>query len=63
MEIVEVNAYKDHIHMLVCISLRMSVVQFIGFMKEKSILLFFDRHANFKYMYGYRYFDVEDIRY
>ena len=56
VEIVEANACKDHIHMLVCIPPSMSVAQFMGFLKGKSTLLIFDRHANLKYKYGNRHF-------
>lgn len=56
VEIVEVQACKDHIHMLVCIPPSLSVAQFMGFLKGKSTLLIFDRHANLKYKYGNRHF-------
>ena len=56
VEIVEAQACKDHIHMLVCIPPSMSVSQFMGFLKGKSTLLIFDRHANLKYKYGNRHF-------
>ena len=56
VEIVEAQACKDHIHMLVCIPPSLSVAQFMGFLKGKSTLLIFDRHANLKYKYGNRHF-------
>ena len=56
VEIVEANACADHIHMLVCIPLSLSVAQFMGFLKGKSSLMIFDRHANLKYKYGSRHF-------
>ena len=56
VEIVEANACKDHIHMLVCIPPSLSVAQFMGFLKGKSSLMIFDRHANLKYKYGSRHF-------
>ena len=46
----------DHIHMLVKISPKMSVSGFVGFLKGKSTLLIFERHANLKYKYGNRTF-------
>ena len=49
VEIMEANACKDHIHMLVCIPPSLSVAQFMGFLKGKSSLVIFDRHANYKY--------------
>ena len=55
-EIIEANACKDHIHMLVSIPPKLSVAQFMGYMKGKSLLMIFDRHANLKYKYGSRNF-------
>lgn len=56
VEIVEAQACKGHIHMLVCIPLSMCVAQFMGFLKGKSTLIIFDRHVNLKYKYGNRCF-------
>ena len=56
VEIIEVNACKDHIHMLVSIPPKLSVAQFMGYLKGKSSLMIFDRHANLKYKYGNRHF-------
>ena len=56
VEIVKAQAYKDHIHMLVCIPPSMGVAQFMGFLKEKITLIIFDRHANLKYKYKNRHF-------
>lgn len=56
VEILEAQACPDHIHMLVSIPLYLSVAQFIGFLKSKSALMIFDRHANLKYRYGRRNF-------
>ena len=49
VEIIEAEACPDHIHMLVSIPPHLSVSQFMGFLKGKSSLLIFDRHANLKY--------------
>ena len=46
----------DHIHMLVSIPPKYSVSTFMGFLKGKSSLMIFDRHANLKYKYGSRTF-------
>ena len=54
--IVEAQACPDHIHMLVEIPPNLSVAQFVGFLKGKSSLMIFDRHANLKYKYGNRHF-------
>ena len=54
--IIETQACPDHIHMLVEIPPKMSVSQFVGYLKGKSSLMIFDRHANLKYKYGNRHF-------
>ena len=56
VEIIEAQACPDHIHMLVEIPPNISVAQFVGFLKGKSALMIFDRHANLKYKYGNRHF-------
>ena len=54
--IIEAEACVDHIHMLVSIPPHISVSQFMGYLKGKSSLMIFDRHANLKYKYGSRHF-------
>lgn len=56
VEIIEANLCRDHIHMLVSIPPKISVAQFVGYLKGKSSLMIFDRHANLKYKYGNRQF-------
>ena len=56
VEIIEAEACPDHIHMLVSIPPYISIAQFMGFLKGKSSLMIFDRHANLKYKYGSRHF-------
>lgn len=56
VEIIEAEACKDHIHLLVSIPPHLSVSQFMGYLKGKSSLMIFDRHANLKYKYGERKF-------
>lgn len=56
VEIHEAEACPDHIHMLVSIPPHLSVAQFVGYLKGKSSLMIFDRHANLKYKYGNRHF-------
>ncbi|MBQ4511786.1 MAG: IS200/IS605 family transposase [Anaerolineaceae bacterium] len=56
VEIVEANACPDHIHMLVKIPPKISVSDFMGYLKGKSSLMIFDQHANLKYKYGNRHF-------
>mgnify|MGYP001034003268 CR=1 FL=1 len=56
VEIIEANACPDHIHMLISIPPRYSVSQIMGYLKGKSSLMIFDRHANLKYKFGNRHF-------
>ena len=56
VEIIEANACRDHIHMLVSIPPKLSVSAFMGYLKGKSSLMIFDRHAHLKYRYGNRKF-------
>ncbi|CUY01995.1 IS605/IS200-like transposase [Staphylococcus epidermidis] len=56
VEIIEAEACKDHIHMLVSIPLKLGVSSFVRYLKGKSSLMIFDRHANLKYRYGNRNF-------
>ncbi|MCH3986448.1 MAG: IS200/IS605 family transposase [Lachnospiraceae bacterium] len=56
VEIIEAEAMPDHIHMLVSIPPSISVSEFVGYLKGKSSLMIFDRHANLKYKYGNRHF-------
>ena len=56
VEIVEATACSDHIHMCVKIPPKISVSNFMGYLKGKSSLMIFDRHANLKYKYGNRHF-------
>ena len=56
VEIIEAEACRDHIHMLVSIPPSKAVSVFIGYLKGKSTLMIFDRFANLKYKYGNRHF-------
>ena len=56
VEIIEAEACPDHIHMLVSIPPKISVSSFMGYLKGKSSLMIFDKHANMKYRYGNREF-------
>ena len=56
VEIIEAEACPDHIHMPVSIPPHLGVAQFVGYLKGKSSLMIFDRHANLKYKYGNRHF-------
>lgn len=56
VEIIEANTCQDHIHMLVSIPPKIAVASFLGYLKGKSSLLIFERHAQLKYRYGNRKF-------
>ena len=56
VEILEAEACKDHIHMLVSIPPKYSVSQITGYLKGKSSLMIFEKYANMKYKYGNRHF-------
>ena len=56
VEIIEAEYCPDHIHMLVTIPPHLSVSSFMGYLKSKSSLMIFDKHANLKYKYGNRHF-------
>ena len=56
VEILEATACSDHVHMVVMIPPKISVSSFMGYLKGKSSLMIFDRHANLKYKYGNRHF-------
>ena len=54
--IIEAEACPDHIHMLVRIPPKYSVSEMVGYLKGKSSLMIFEKHANLKYKYGNRHF-------
>lgn len=55
-KLLEAEACPDYIHMLVEIPPKYSVAQFMGYLKSKSTLMIFERHANMKYKFGNRKF-------
>ena len=56
VEIIEAECCPDHIHMLVRIPPKYSVSEIVGYLKGKSSLMIFEKHANLKYKYGNRHF-------
>ena len=56
IEIIAAETCPDHVHMLISIPPKYSVSQIMGYLKGKSSLMIFDRHANLKYKYGNRHF-------
>ena len=61
VEIIETEACKDHIHMLVSIPPKYSVSQIMGYLKGESSLMIFEKYANMKYKYGNSTSGAEDI--
>ena len=56
IEIIEAECCPDHIHMLISVPPKYSISEVMGYLKGKSSLMIFDRHANLKYKYGNRHF-------
>ena len=56
VELLEGKAMADHIHLCLSIPPKYSVSHVVGYLKGKSALMIFDRHANLKYKYGNRHF-------
>ena len=56
LEILEGHMMPDHVPLLLSIPPKISVSSFMGYLKGKSSLMIFERHANLKYKYGNRNF-------
>lgn len=56
LKLISGEACPDHIHMLLEIPPKYSISEIMGYLKSKSTLMIFDRHANLKYKYGNRHF-------
>ena len=56
VEIIEGHMMPDHVHLLLSIPPKISVSSFMGYLKGKSALMMFDKHANLKYKFGNRHF-------
>jgi putative transposase len=54
--IIEGHMMPDHVHLLLSIPPKISVSSFMGYLKGKSALMMFDKHANLKYKFGNRHF-------
>lgn len=59
VELIEGHMMPDHVHMLVSIPPKISISSFMGYLKGKSALMMFDKHANLKYKFGNRHFWAE----
>lgn len=56
IEIIEGHMMSDHVHLLVEIPPKLSVSEFMGYLKGKSVMMIFNQHANLKYKFGNRHF-------
>ena len=56
VRIIEAEACPNHIHLFVEIPPKISVSHFMGYLKGKSAMMIFERHANLKYKFGNRNF-------
>ena len=54
--IIEAEMCKDHVHMYVAIPPKMSVSDFMSYLKGKSALMLFDRHPEFRAKRGDKHF-------
>ena len=59
IEIIEGHLMPDHVHMLISIPPKYAVSDIMGYLKGKSALMIFDKHANLKYKFGNRHFWAE----
>lgn len=59
VEIIEGHMMPDNVHLLLSIPPKTSVASFMGYLKGKSALMMFDKHANLKYKFGNRHFWAE----
>lgn len=54
VEIINAEECSDHMH--VSVQRKLCISSFMGYLKGKSTLIIFERHANLKYKYGNRAF-------
>ena len=54
--IIEGHLMSDHVHLLVSIPPKYAVSSFMGYLKGKSSMRIFERHANLKYKFGNKHF-------
>ncbi|MEE1055462.1 MAG: IS200/IS605 family transposase, partial [Acutalibacteraceae bacterium] len=59
VKIIEGHMIPDHVHLLLSIPPKTSIASFMGYLKGKSTLMMFDKHANLKYKFGNRHFWAE----
>ena len=56
VNMVKAKCCLNPMHILVKIAPHLSIASFMGYLKTKSSLMIFDRHANLKYKYGNHHF-------
>ena len=56
VQIIEGKVCKDHVHMYVAIPPKMSVSDFMAYLKGKSSLMLFDRHPEYRQKWTDRHF-------
>ena len=56
VQIIEGHLMPDQVHLLLSIPPKMSVSNFMGYLKGKSTMMLFERHANLKYKLGNKNF-------
>ena len=56
VKIEEGHLMPDHVHLLLSIPPKYSVSSFMGYLKGKSTVMLFEKHANLKYKFGNRNF-------
>ena len=56
VKIIEGHLMPDHVHLLLMIPPKMSISTFMGYLKGKSTMMLFERHANLKYKLGNKNF-------
>lgn len=56
VKIIEGQLMVDHVHLLLMIPPKISISNFMGYLKGKSTMMLFERHANLKYKLGNRNF-------
>ena len=59
VEIIAGAVCIDHVHLSVAVPPKISISSFMGYLKGKSALMIFDKHANLKYKFGNRHFWAE----
>ncbi|WP_303861425.1 IS200/IS605 family transposase [Senegalimassilia anaerobia] len=59
VDIIEGHLMPDHVHMLLAIPPKCGVSSAMGYLKGKSSLMIFDKHANLKHRFGNRRFWAE----